>query len=126
MLWHFNQAPREDGYSQSELFHGRRVISDLPSLDDTIDVNKGKAAREMKDLVDKNATKNHKHLKPLNVGYLCYRRHFDGKKTLRMESLCEVIEVRKRGESYYIRAGENNVPVYADHWSRKKLGHFNI
>ena len=68
-----------------------------------MDVNKGKAAREMKDLLVKNSTKNHKPLKPLSVGDLCYRRHFDGKKTLRIESLCKVIEVCKSGKSYYIR-----------------------
>ena len=54
-------------------------------------------------MVGKKATKTHKPLKPLNVGNLCYRRHFDGKKTLIIESLCEVIEVRKNGESYYIK-----------------------
>ena len=68
-------------------------------MDDTININKGKAAREMKDLV----VKNHKPLKPLSIGDLCYRGHFDGKKTLRIESLCEVIEICKSGESYYIR-----------------------
>ena len=51
----------------------------------------------------KNATKTHKPLKPLNVGDLCYRRHFKRKKTLRIEDHCEVIEVRKNGESYYIQ-----------------------
>ena len=75
----------------------------LPTIDDTIDVEKGKAKRELKDMVVKNATKNHKPLKTLNIGDLCYRRHFDGKKTLRIESLCEVIEVRKSGDSYYIK-----------------------
>ena len=45
MLCHFNQAPREDGYSPSELFHGTRVRSHYPSLDDTVDVDKKKAAR---------------------------------------------------------------------------------
>ena len=80
MLCHFNQTPREDGYFPSELFHGRRVRSHLPSLDDTVDIDKGKAARELKDMVVKNATKIHKPLKLLNVGDLCYRRHFDGKK----------------------------------------------
>ena len=54
-------------------------------------------------MVVKNATKTHKPLKPLNIGDLCYKRHFDGKKTLRIESLCEVIKVRKNGESYYIK-----------------------
>ena len=102
MLCHFNQAPREDGYSSSELFQGRRVRSHLPCLDDTVDLDKEKAARELKDMVVKNATKTHKPLKPLNLRDLCYRRHFDGKKTLRIESLCKVIEVRKNGESYYI------------------------
>ena len=60
MLCHFNQAPREDGYSPSELFHGRRMRSYLPSIDDTVDVEKGKAKRELKDMVVKNATKTHK------------------------------------------------------------------
>ena len=75
----------------------------LPSIDDTVDLEKGKAKRELKDMVVKNATKTHKPLKPLNIGDLCYRRHFNSKKTLRIESLCEVIEVRKSGESYYIK-----------------------
>ena len=57
----------------------------------------------MRDLVVKNVTKSHKLLKPLSVGDLCYRRHFYGKKTLRIESLCKVIEVRISRESYYIR-----------------------
>ena len=87
ILCHFNQASREDGYSPSELFHGRREMSYLPSLNNTVDVDKGKAARELKDMVVKNATKTQKPLKPLNLGDLCYRTHFDGKKTLRIESL---------------------------------------
>ena len=93
---------REDGYSPSEFFHGRRVRSYLPSLEYIVNVKKGKAAREIKDLLVKKTTKNNKPLKPLNVGDLCYRRHFHGKKTLIIESLCEVIKVRKSGESYYI------------------------
>ena len=36
------------------------------------------------------------------MGDLCYRRHFDGKMTLKIKSLCEVIKVCKNGESYYI------------------------
>ena len=55
----------------------------LPSIDDTVDVEKGKAKRELKDMVVKNATKTHKPIKPLQVRDLCYRRHLDGKKTLR-------------------------------------------
>ena len=57
MPCHFNQSPREDGYSPSELFHGRRVRSHLPCLDDTVNVDKGKAAGERKDMVVKNAKK---------------------------------------------------------------------
>ena len=70
MLYHFNQAPREDGYSPSELFHSTSVRSHLPCLDDTVDVDKGKAARELKDMVVKNATKTHKPLKPLNRSWI--------------------------------------------------------
>ena len=72
-------------------------------MDDTVNVEKGKAKRELKDMVVKNAMKTHKPIKPLQLGDLCYRRHFYGKKTLRIESLCEFIEVRKCRESYYIR-----------------------
>ena len=75
----------------------------MVTLDDTMDLNKGKAAREMKDLLVKNSTKNHKPLKPLSVGDLCYRRHFDGKRTVRVESLCEVIKIHRSGKSYYIK-----------------------
>ena len=45
-----------------------------------MDVNKGKAAREITDMLVKNATHNHKPLKMLEVRDLCYRREFDGKK----------------------------------------------
>ena len=65
MLCYFNQAPREDGYSPSELFHGQRVRSYLPTLNDTVNVEKGKAHRELKDLVVKNATRTHKPVKQL-------------------------------------------------------------
>merc|ERR1711867_283754 len=88
--------------SPSELFHGQRVRSYLPTLDDTVDVEKGKAHLELTDLVVKNATRTHKPAQKLQLGDLCYRRHFDGKKTLRIDSLCEVIEVRNHGESNYI------------------------
>ena len=103
MLCYFNQAPREDGYSPSKLFHGQRVRSYLPTLDDTVDIEQGKAKIELKDLVVKNATKTHKPVRQLQEGDLCYRSHFGGKKTLRIESLCKVTEVRKSGESYYFR-----------------------
>ena len=66
-------------------------------------MDKGKAHRELTDLVVKNATRTHKPVRQLQLGDLCYRRHFDGKKTLRIDSLCEVIKVRNHRESYYIR-----------------------
>ena len=68
-----------------------------------MDVDKGKAHRELTDLVAKNSTRNHKPVCALNLGDLFYRHHFDGKKTLRIDSLCEIIEVRNHGESYYIK-----------------------
>ena len=97
MLCYFNQ------YTPSELFHGQRVRSYLPTIDDTVNVEQGKAKRKLKDLIVKNATKAHKPVRQLQLGDLCYHRHFDRKKTLRIKSLCEVIEVCKSGESYYIR-----------------------
>ena len=103
MLCYFNQAPREDGYSPSQLFHGQRVRSHLPTIDDTVEVEQGKAKGELKDVVAKNATKTHKPVRQLQEGDLRYRRHFGGKKTLRIKSLCKVIEVRKSRKSYYIR-----------------------
>ena len=103
IIQYFNQAPRSDGYSPSELFHGRRVRSHLPTIDETVDVDKGKAHRELTDMVTKNSTRNHSPVRALEVGDLVYRRHFDGKKTLEIENLCEVIEVRNHGESYYIK-----------------------
>ena len=71
MLHHLIQATREDGYSPSELFYGRRMRSYLPILDDTEDIDKRKAVREIKDLLVKNATNNHKPLKALEVEDLC-------------------------------------------------------
>ena len=42
ILCHFNTTPREDGYSPSELFHGRRLRTYLPTLDDSVDMEKEK------------------------------------------------------------------------------------
>ena len=44
-LCHFNQCPREDGYSPSKILHGRRIRSYLPTLDDKIDIEAAKEAR---------------------------------------------------------------------------------
>ena len=74
----------------------------MPGLENTVDVNKSKAAREMRYLVVKNAPKNHKPHKPFRVGELCYKRHFDRKRTVRIESLCVIIKIRRSRESYYI------------------------
>ena len=76
-----------------------------------VDMNKGKAYRELTDMVTKNSTRTHKPVCQLQLGDLVYRRHFDGKKTLRIDSLCEIIEVRNHGESYYIR-DLNNDRIY--------------
>ena len=103
IIQYFNQAPRSDGYSPSELFHGRRVRSHLPTIDETVDVDKGKAHRELTDMVTKNSTRTHKPVRALQLGDLVYHHHFDGKKTLVIDSLCEIIEVRNHGESYYIK-----------------------
>ena len=76
-----------------------------------MNVDKGKAHRELTDMVTKNSTRTHKPVRQLQLGDLVYRRHFDGKKTLRIDSLCEIIEVRNHRESYYIR-DLNNDRIY--------------
>ena len=68
-----------------------------------MDVDKGKASRELTNIVTKNSTRTHKPVRAFQLGDLVYRHHFDGKKTLRIASLCEIIEVRYHGESYYIK-----------------------
>ena len=68
-----------------------------------MDVDKGKAQRELTDMVTKNSTRTHKPVCALQLGDLVYRRHFDGKKTLRIDNLCKIIEVRNHSESYYIK-----------------------
>ena len=67
-----------------------------------MDVEKGKAARELTDMITRNKSQTHKPLKALEVGDLCFRREFDGKKLVKIDSVCEVIEERRRNESYYI------------------------
>ena len=62
---HFNTTLREDGYSPSELFHGRKLRTYLPTLDDSVDINKGKALRELTDMITRNASQTHKPLKAL-------------------------------------------------------------
>ena len=96
ILCHFNTTPREDGYSPSELFHGRRLRTYLPTLDTSVDVEKGKSSRELTDMITRNSSQTHKPLKSLELEDLCYRREFDGKKLVKIDNLCEVIEVRKR------------------------------
>ena len=103
VLCHFNITPREDGYSPSELFHGKKLRTYLPTLDNSVDVSKGKASRELTDMITRNTSQTHKPLKALEKGDLCYRRELDRKKMVKINDLCEVIEVRKWGESYYIK-----------------------
>ena len=102
-LCYFNQSPRSDGFSPSELFHGRRVRSFLPSIDDSIDVAEGKAARERTDLITKSRNQTTQPQPPHKVGSLCYRIKLDGKKETLVHNPCEVVSVRKHRESYYIR-----------------------
>ena len=54
-------------------------------------------------MITRNKSQTHKPLKALEVGDLCYRREFDGKKLVKVDNLSEVIEVRESNESYYIR-----------------------
>ena len=96
-------CPREDGYSPSKIMHGRRIRSLLPTLDDKINIAAAKAAREKTDLIIKNKKQTSKPSPPLSLGDLCYRILFEGKRETLVDNPCEVIQIRKHGESYYIR-----------------------
>ena len=102
-LCYFNQCPREDGYSPSEILHGRRIRFLLPTLDDKIDIAAAKAAREKTDLITKGKHQTSKPSTPLSKGDLCYRIKLDGKRETLVKNPCKVIQIRKHGESYYIR-----------------------
>ena len=75
----------------------------LPTLDDSVDVEEGKAARERKDLIIKNKKQTHSLLPPLNKGDMCYHIKLDGKKETLIHNPCEVVQVRNHRESYYIQ-----------------------
>ena len=62
-----------------------------------------KAARESKDLITKNRNKKSTPSTPLSKGDLCYRIKLDGKGETLVKNPCEVIQIRKHGESYYIK-----------------------
>ena len=99
----YNQIPRADGYSPSELFFGRRVRSRLPSLDYSVDVEAGKEAGEKRDNQVKEKTRTHKPLPKLEVGDLVYRITTEGKTLALIEDPCVVTKVRDHGESYYLQ-----------------------
>ena len=103
-LCYFNQCPRADGYSPSELLHGRRVRSILPSINDEVDINAAKAARQHTDMLVKNKKQTGKPLPMLSLGDLCYRIKLDGnKRETLVSNPCEVIQIRRHGESYNIK-----------------------
>ena len=102
-LCYFNMCPREDGYSPSEILHGRRIRSILPTINDEVDIEAAKAARQKTDLVVKNKKQTSKPLPPLALGDLCYRIKLEGKKETLVDNPCEIIQTRRNGESYYIR-----------------------
>ena len=99
----FNQIPRADGYSPSELFFGRRIRSRLPSLDNNVDVKAGKEARKKRDDKVKEEKRKHKALPKLEIGDMVYRITTDGKTRALIEDPCVVIKVRDHGESYYLQ-----------------------
>ena len=103
LLCYYNQSPQADGFSPSELFHGRRVRSALPTIDREVNIEEGKAAREKADLIAKSKHQVNKPQPPLEVGALCYRYKMDGKHEALVDRPCEVLSVRPNGQSYYIR-----------------------
>ena len=103
LLCHYNQSPWADGFSPSELFHGRRVRNALPTIDREVDIEKGKAVREKADLIAKSKHQVSQPQPPLEVGALCYRYQMDRKHQALVHNPCEVLSVRPNGQSYYIR-----------------------
>ena len=83
--------------------HGWRIRSLLPTLDDKIDIAAAKAAGEKTDLIINNKKQTSKPSPPISLGNLCYRILFEGKRETLVDNPCEVIQIRKHGESYYIR-----------------------
>ena len=69
----------------------------LPSLEDKVAVEEGKAARDLKYLVVNNATQTHSPVHPLKMGVLCYIRRLNRKQEVLLEDPCEVIEGQKIG-----------------------------
>ena len=72
-------------------------------MDDKIDIAAPKAAREKTDLIIKNKKQTSMPSPPLSLGDLCYRILFEGKRETLVDNPCKVIQIRKHGESYYIR-----------------------
>ena len=103
MICHYNQSPKADGYSPSELFHGRRVRNALPTISTDVDIEKAKAARERTDLIAKSGHQTNHPQPPLEVGDICYRYQMDGKHQALIQDPCEVLSVRSNGQSYYIK-----------------------
>ena len=103
LLCHYNMCPRVDGFSPSELFHGRRIRNALPTIDTEVDIEKGKAAREKSDLIAKSKHQVGKPQPELQVGDLCYHYKMDGKHEALVTSPCEVLSIRPNHQSYYIR-----------------------
>ena len=62
-------------------------------------VDKGKASRELTDMITRTSSQTHKPLRALEKGDLSYKREFNGKTLVKINDLCEVIKVRQRGES---------------------------
>ena len=108
MICHYNSCPRPDGFSPSELFHGRRIRNALPTLNHDVDIQEGKAAREKSDLIAKEKHQVGKPQPELQVGDLCYRYKMDGKHETLIESPCEVLSIRPNHQSYYIRDISND------------------
>ena len=62
------QTPREDGYSNSDLFFKRHLRGLLPSVPRTIDVQKGEEARDKNQKKYRDQMSKHPPLAPLKVG----------------------------------------------------------
>ena len=68
----FNQSPRSDGFSPSEMFHGRQVRSLLPEIHRQPDLVKASDARDAVLLKGYNETQSRRSLDLLTKGQHMY------------------------------------------------------